>query len=288
MRVKIQTIGDIGKYLAGELNAIYPAPEIQAITSIVIMTLFQIDKLHQFAEPGTPVSENKAAEITRICLELKTGIPLQYILGETVFYGCRIRVNEHTLIPRQETEELVDLIVKENKGFDGRIIDLGTGSGCIAIALSKHLPHSQVTGIDLSAEALELASENALLNNTKISFKNEDILNLKETDLGAASIIVSNPPYVRESEKAKMNRNVLAFEPHEALFVTDSDPLIFYRSILSSARFILKAGGLIYFEINEAFGREMEQLLAAMKFSGIRIIKDINGKDRIVKARYNG
>jgi release factor glutamine methyltransferase len=288
MSVKIQTIGDIGKFLSQELHSFYPAREISALTSIIIMTVFNLDKLHQLAEPGLIVPKKAAERIINICQELKTGKPIQYILGETIFYGCRIMVNSHTLIPRQETEELVDIIISENRGFRGKIYDFGTGSGCIAIALSKNLPGAEVTAIDISEGALELAARNAILNNVRIIFKKADLLDLKSAGLPRVSVFVSNPPYVRESERSAMNKTVLDFEPGDALFVTDADPLLFYRAILNCRNFLLLPGGLVYFEINEALGSEMQKLMADAGLSDVNVVRDLNGKNRIIKGRYNG
>jgi release factor glutamine methyltransferase len=219
---------------------------------------------------------------------LKTGKPLQYILGETNFYNCIIKVNNETLIPRPETEEFVDLIVKENKGFRGTILDVGTGSGCIAVALAINLPGSMVTGIDISEGAIALARENAALNNASVVFFGADILNFDTDCFANTDIITSNPPYVRESEKRQIARNVIDFEPHSALFVPDSDSLKYYKSIMKLANFIHSPGGRIYFEINEAFGHDMTRLLEENGYSGIEIARDLNGRERIIKGTRNG
>jgi release factor glutamine methyltransferase len=283
MGINIHEIKDIRKYLAKELKGLNPEKEINAIASIIIMTLPGIKRLHQFYDSDQPVSPEFALKVMGICNELKMGKPIQYILGETIFYDCVIKVNHETLIPRQETEEMIDLIIKENKGFNGTIVDVGTGSGCIAIALSKNLPDAKVTGIDISEGALKLAGKNALLNNVNVRFIKADIFNFNLTTVSDVGILVSNPPYVRDSEKQYMNRNVLGFEPHHALFVPDSDPLIFYRAILKLPKNILNSVAKIYFEINEAMGSKMFELLATFNYSEIRIFKDINGKDRIIK-----
>jgi release factor glutamine methyltransferase len=288
MGIKIQTIKDIRQYLSDELNDSFSGPEIGAITNIIIKTLFSFTKLHTMAFPESPVSQKKVHEIIRICRELKTGKPIQYILGETNFYNSIIKVNNETLIPRPETEELVDFVIKENKGFAGTILDVGTGSGCIAIALAINLPGTAVTGIDISEGAVETARQNASLNKTDVTFKKADILNIGSFSPGAIDIIVANPPYVRDSEKKHMSINVLDFEPHAALFVPDSDPLVHYRAILNFSRTVLNSGGKVYFEINEAMGNLMSELLQAYGYSEVEIIKDINGKDRIIKGIKNG
>ncbi len=289
MGIKIQTIKDIRLYLAGELKGSYPEQEIRSLSNIVIRSVMALEGMHQAYQSDQSVTRLEADAIMNICRELKAGKPVQYILGETVFYDCKIRLNSATLIPRPETEELVDLVIKENVGFTGYILDFGTGSGCIAIALSANLPGSFVTGTDISAEALSLAEENALQNNVRVKFLWDDILGNNSSHLGNADIIVSNPPYVRDSEKEFMSKNVLDFEPHLALFVDDSDSLIYYRAIISKAEKILLPGGKIYFEINEAMGSSMVSLLASSGYYAVVLLKDINGKDRFIKGvKYGG
>lgn len=283
MGYNIRIIKDIKPYLARELIEIYPEPEINALATIIIKTLFGVSRLHAITQPQDPISKKKADEIITICNELRSGKPLQYILEETSFYNCIIRVNPHVMIPRPETEELVDLIIKENRGYRGEILDAGCGSGCIAIALAVNLPGTKVTGIDISEQAIRISQENALLNNAVVSFLQTDILNpgLKSPD--SMGIIVSNPPYILESEKVHIAKNVLDFEPHRALFVPDSDPLLYYRAILKMAEKVLIPSGKVYFEINEAFGLQMTGLLKSTGFSSVEVIRDINVKDRIVK-----
>ena len=288
MGVNIQTIKDIRFYLAKELGEIYQEPELTALANIIIRTVTGITKLHQLHNSEQVVNREQGIKIIEICKELKSGKPVQFVLGETTFYDCVIRLNSATLIPRPETEELVHLIIKENKGYHGGIIDFGTGSGCIAIALAANLPGSTITGIDISEDAIHIARENALLNNVNVSFAIEDIFNFDVRSVNKAGIIVSNPPYVRNSEKQFMSKNVLDFEPHIALFVNDSEPLVYYKAILSIADKILIPDGRIYFEINEALGGPMVNLLASFAYSDIQVIADINNKDRIIKGTKNG
>jgi release factor glutamine methyltransferase len=210
------------------------------------------------------------------------------VLGETEIYGLRFRVDPHVLIPRPETEELVDIIIKENIGFYGRIIDFGTGSGCIAVSLGKHLPQARVTATDISQEALIVAKENAALNGVNINYIRSDIMMQHEIIDGRFGIVVSNPPYIRESEKRLMHKNVLGFEPALALFVPDNDPLKFYLRILEVSRNLLEPGGKIYFEINEAMGNQMTETVDKAGFREVRIVKDLNGKERIIKGIFNG
>lgn len=287
MGVKIRTIKEIRSSLSTELNGMYPEQEINALANIIIRTLPQAEKLHQIYDPGLILDDENITRVTDLIEELKQGRPIQYILGSSEFYKCIIRVTEATLIPRQETEELVDLIIRENRGFTGKILDIGTGSGCIAISLAKNITASSVTGTDISHDALLVARENARLNKVKVEFIEEDIFNPHRLLTGKQDIIVSNPPYVLFSEKVLMSRNVLEHEPHEALFVNDSEPLIFYKSILLTAEKILQPGGKVYFEINETMGSNMISLIETFRYSDIKLFKDINGKDRIIRGILN-
>jgi release factor glutamine methyltransferase len=287
MGVKIQTIKDIRFYLAKELPGIYNSSEIRVLADLLIKTVTGRTKLHQLYDDLYPVSTSEASQIIEFTNQLKTGKPVQYIVGETIFYNCKIKLDSSTLIPRPETEELVDLIIRENKDYNGNIIDFGTGSGCIAIALAVNLPLAALTGIDISEDALRIAGENANMNNIKVRFIKEDILDFNKDSAGKAGIVVSNPPYVRNSEKALMGKNVLDFEPHQALFVTDSDPLKYYNAILDLAEHILLPPGRIYFEINEAMGRSLVHLMKSYGYSEVEIVSDINDKERIIKGRKN-
>jgi release factor glutamine methyltransferase len=286
MGLKILTIKDINIYLAEELHGLYPASEISAFANI-IRTKFNFTKLQMAAYPETMVKPSVGKEIKAICHELKSGKPIQYILGETTFYNCTIKVNGATLIPRPETEELVDLIVKENKGFSGSILDIGTGSGAIAIALAVNMPGCTVTGTDVSEEALLVAAENNKVNSAAVRFICDDIFRTPPGIFADIGIIVSNPPYVRESEKKLMATNVLGFEPHSALFVPDEDPLKYYSAILKLARTSLLKEGKLYLEINEALGLETSLLVTSHGFRETSIIQDLNGKERFVKAIKN-
>lgn len=228
------------------------------------------------------MSESELLKFHYAIKDLKKFKPVQFITGSQFFYDNDFKVSEHTLIPRPETEELVDLIVKENTNFNGRILDIGSGSGAIAISLDKALENSKVTAFDVSKKALETAEYNNSALKSNVNFQYQDIL--KPTYIGEAfDIIASNPPYVLESEKELMQANVLEFEPHLALFVEDSDPLLFYKSIVQFCKSKLKSNGKLYFEINEKYGVETAKLLIDNNFSGVEVIKDMQGKDRIVK-----
>jgi release factor glutamine methyltransferase len=287
MNVKTQTLKEIRNYFTTRLKKIYPEQEISSITNLIFKTLLGIERLHLLTEPNQIISSLLVNQIIQICHELETGKPIQYILGETSFCNCIIKVNNQTLIPRPETEELVELIIMENIGFKDRILDIGTGSGCIAIAIKKNLEEAELTGIDISDGALQMASNNAKLNKVNVSFLKRDILKYDSGTIPYAEIIVSNPPYVMESEKLKMKKNVLDFEPHNALFVPDEDPLIFYNAIIDLSLKNLLNGGRIYFEINERKGGEICALLESAGYSEVRIIKDINSKERFVIGRLH-
>jgi release factor glutamine methyltransferase len=287
MSVKIQTIKEIRPFLERELASMYPSTEIRAFNNIIIKTVFKTSKLHNPALPESLLTKKQANQIVSICRELKGGTPLQYVLGETSFYNCTIKVNKDTLIPRPETEELVNLIIKENRGFKGSILDAGSGSGCIAIALAKNLPGALVAGFDISEGAISIARENALLNNAIVDFFTADMANFNYNSARKTDIIVSNPPYVRELEKKLMAGNVLNHEPHSALFVPDYVPLIYYKYILDIAKGILSVRGRIYFEINEAMGSEMKDLLSGHGYSDIVITRDLNDRERMIKGTRN-
>jgi release factor glutamine methyltransferase len=230
-----------------------------------------------------------------ILSDLKIEKPIQYILGETEFFGLRFEVNENTLIPRPETEELVELIIKEEgkgKREEGKvkILDIGTGSGCIAISIAKNIPTAEVFAIDVSEKALAVAKKNSEINSTKVNFINADILKIDDVTelstfdfrLSTFDLIVSNPPYVRNLEKAEIKPNVLEYEPHLALFVEDNDALLFYRKIAQLAIKNLAVNGKLYFEINQYLGKETVQLLESLAFKNVELIKDIYGNDRII------
>ena len=237
-------------------------------------------------QPDSTFSEKQIEVWNAILAKLQQEIPIQYILGKTHFYGLDFEVDENVLIPRPETEELVDWIVTNqqiNKSTNQQILDIGTGSGCIAISLAKNLPAAKVSAVDVSENALSVAQKNATLNQVDVTYIHQNILETE--DLHAAfDIIVSNPPYVRNLEKAEIKKNVLAHEPHLALFVEDHDALIFYRKIAELAQKNLKANGQLYFEINQYLGKEMVDLLESMGFVAVALRKDIYGNDRMIMA----
>ncbi|MEG2513888.1 MAG: peptide chain release factor N(5)-glutamine methyltransferase, partial [Bacteroidaceae bacterium] len=218
-----------------------------------------------------------------ILVRLQKHEPIQYIIGSTIFYGLKLKVDRNVLIPRPETAELVEMIIEENAERTLKIVDIGTGSGCIALSLSAHLPLAEVSAWDISEGALQLAKQNAETLSLKVHFEQRDALNLpviKEK----YDVIVSNPPYVRESEKAEMETNVLDWEPALALFVSDEDPLLFYRKIAEFGKQSLLPNGTIYFEINQTFGQQTKEMMEQLGYTQVEIIKDMFGKDRIAKA----
>ena len=269
-----------------QLSGLYTEREINSLSELIIKTVFNVDRLHAISDNRLVLTSEIDNRLQDIIMELRTGRPVQYIIGETEFYNCRIKVRESVLIPRQETEELVDLIIKENPDFNGNILDIGTGSGCIAIALAKYICSASVTGIDKTKDILSLAQENAELNNASVTFSLFDINHPPYVSSEKYNIIVSNPPYVRESEKKYMNINVLDFEPDSALFVPDSDPLIFYRKIIELMPSMMLPGGSVYFEINEAMGKEICEMMKRYSMKEVSLINDINGKQRIAKGKY--
>lgn len=278
------TIQSTINYIKKELEELYHARETESMAYILLEYVLNNSKNQIQLNRTENITNDHFNQIDTYTQELKTSKPIQYILGETVFYDLTFKVNEHTLIPRQETEELVHAIINENQQEGLHILDIGTGSGCIPISLAKNLQKALISSADISAKAIEKAKENALLNQVDINFMHRDILNWKKFDWDNFDIIVSNPPYVTETEKSKMDKNVLDHEPHTALFVSDHDPLIFYRTIAEFALLHLKKKGKLYFEINESLGPEMVALLEKYEFESIHLTTDINGKNRMVSA----
>jgi release factor glutamine methyltransferase len=231
-----------------------------------------------------PLPPEDAAAVIAAAKRAAAGEPLQYITGSTLFCGHRIIVEPGVLIPRPETEEMTAMMIDENPGFTGSALDLGTGSGCIAVSVAAAFPHATVFAADNSEKALAVAALNASANKTPVNFLRLDILSAQPSEFPPCSIIISNPPYVRQSEKKLMRTNVLDHEPPEALFVNDDDPLVFYRRIASIADSSLPVNGKIYLEINEALGRETAELFKENGFKDITVTEDINGRKRFLKA----
>ncbi len=271
-------------YIKNELESIYSSREGESIAYILLEELLNYSRTQIQLNKTEAIQDEQFEKIKEYIADLKENKPIQYVLGEADFYELKFKVNQHTLIPRPETEELVHAIIHENQEAKLNILDIGTGSGCIPICLAKHLVEANVSSGDISPGAIQTATENAERNKVQVTFDERDILNWEAYEWEQLDIIVSNPPYVTNAEKEKMEKNVLDFEPHTALFVSDQDPLIFYRRIAELAKEHLKKGGKLYFEINESLGKEMTELLEQKGFSSIQVRKDINGKDRMMSA----
>jgi len=268
-----------------KLSEYYEINELQSLYFIMMDDGFGYSKTNILTNYDTIVPENEFQKITEIVSRLQKNEPIQYILGKTTFCDLTFSVKSGVLIPRPETEELVQMILLNNKEKEEiHILDIGTGSGCIPISLAKFLPNAKVTSIDISEKCLEIAQSNAQRNEVSIDFILANILD-ESIQFQKLDIIVSNPPYVLDSEKALMKPNVLEHEPHLALFVSDNDPLLFYRVIIEKAKKWLKSQGTLYFEINEQFAREIEVYALANGFSSAHCFKDIFGKDRILKIK---
>lgn len=279
----MQTVNDIKNEIKHTLSPIYNIEEINSFIYIIFEHILRYAKIDILLRKDEKIDDSDYKNITDIVKRLLKHEPIQYIIGETEFYNLIIKVNEYTLIPRPETEELVDLIINDNKHRNISILDIGTGSGCIAISLAKYLSNAKVSAIDISNQAIEMAKLNAQNNNVQINFIVQDILKIEKLEI-KYDLIVSNPPYIRISEKDRMHKNVLDYEPHSALFVSDNDPLVFYRTIAKFAKKHLNDNGTLYFEINEALGEETKKMLLHLAFKNISVLKDIFEKDRIIKA----
>lgn len=270
-------------YIRSRLQPYYTAEEVSALSRIVCCDLLGQAPTDYYLGKDIVLSSKKEQELEDILQRLSRFEPLQYIEGRTLFLGRELWVAPGVLIPRPETEELVELMLKEIPA-DARILDVGTGSGCIAISLAKELPDALVTAWDVSPEALSVARVNARKLQANVRFVECDVLACQVDKAGLYDVIVSNPPYVTEAEKADMEPNVLQWEPSLALFVPDDDPLHFYRRIAVLGRDMLADGGRLYFEINRAYGREMVEMLRTMGYVRVRVEKDLSQNDRFVIA----
>ncbi|OPZ11677.1 MAG: Release factor glutamine methyltransferase [Bacteroidetes bacterium ADurb.BinA261] len=273
---------DPSAYILSQLSGIYPKSEINYLIRIILHKVCGLSTTDIALRKFNDLSDTQFANIIEIVSRLRNHEPIQYILGKAEFYNLQLQVNPAVLIPRPETEELIDWILSEKKSFR-YILDIGTGSGCIAIALAKNISKSEVDAWDISLAALKTANVNAKNNNVRINFNQVDILN-DEMEYKTYDLIVSNPPYIAESEKQAIEPNVLDFEPHLALFVPDSDPLIFYRKIADLAIKLLIPGGELFFEINRAKGSDIVSLLTQKGFTGVQLRKDLSGNERMIKA----
>ena len=298
-------IKELKTYFFNELIEIHGQDEVESFFFILTEYLHGLKRIDLALVPNFEISKEEVRKWETIISELKTEKPIQYIIGETWFYDSKFYVNEHTLIPRPETEELVDWIVESQKskvksqkidqddvissGVEMRILDIGTGTGCIPISIKKNIPQAEVFAIDISEEALKVAKRNAVENNVEVNFILQDILEVEKLSIInyqlpiKFDVIVSNPPYVRNLEKQEIKKNVLEYEPHLALFVEDNDALLFYRKIAQLAKESLTENGQLFFEINQYLGKETVELLEQLGFKNIELQKDIYGNDRMIK-----
>ena len=297
------TLKNFRTYFTDTLKEIYPKTEIDTFFFLLIEEKLNLRRVDSVMQPDFLIADAILSELKIIIRRLQEEEPIQYILGNTDFYGLPFKVNKNTLIPRPETEELVEWITKEvtelqsnkvakldidvistiNKEKTLSILDIGTGTGCIPISLAKNLSDVEISAIDISSKALEIARQNATLNKVDVSFLEMDILETRELPQ-QYNLIVSNPPYVRELEKVEISNNVLENEPHLALFVKDDNPLIFYSKIADLAKSNLKKDGLLFFEINQYLGKETVEMLKQKGFNMVELKKDLFGNDRMVKA----
>ena len=283
----MQTIID---YIKNELKPFYPDSEIKSFIRLILEHVCHISSYEISTGKDTKISAIEQLEIERVVASLKEYKPIQYILGETEFFGLTFSVNQSVLIPRPETEELVELILKNHPEENLKILDIGTGSGCIAISLAKNMPSATVYAIDISEDALFTAKENAIRNQVEIQFYRQDILSdnviakARHCTEHSLDIIVSNPPYVTPKEKSEIQDNVIKYEPHTALFVPQDNPLLFYERIADIGHSLLNKSGSLYFEINPLYGKEICRLLQAKDYSDVKLHQDISGKDRMVSA----
>ncbi|SHI48255.1 peptide chain release factor N(5)-glutamine methyltransferase [Flavobacterium haoranii] len=279
-----------------QLENIYDVEEIDIFFFMITEHFYKIRRIDFSLKPDFEIQN--IAEWETIISDLKQEKPIQYILGEAWFYGLPFKVNENTLIPRSETEELVEWIIESQKyvtssGVERTILDIGTGTGCIPISLKTNLPEAEVFAIDISEEALEVAKFNAKQNEVQVNFIQSDILKVEDLlslraesrSLPKFDVIVSNPPYVRNLEKVEIKKNVLEYEPHLALFVEDNDALLFYRKIAQLALQALKPSGFLFFEINQYLGKETVEMLIQLGYQNIELRKDLKGNDRMIKCK---
>lgn len=276
-------IASVMGYFHLKLDSLYTFEEVESFFWILLDSELGLTRLNVMMDPELRMTESQLLVFIGFSKRLAKFEPVQYIAGSTNFRGLHFKVNSSVLVPRPETEELVSWVNDTIKNSEVKIIDIGTGSGCIPISIKKQFPLSEVAGLDISEEALTVAKENAFSNNVHVDFRLGNALQLSDEDAGY-DIVISNPPYVLHSEKEKMRKNVLDFEPHLALFVEDEDPLLFYRKIAQWAITALKPQGSLFFEINEQYGTETINLLQGLGFKNCELRKDFYDKPRMVKA----
>ncbi len=276
------------EYIRKELSSFYPPSEINGLIHYVFDQVLRISKTKRIAYPDKKLQKSECNKIELIITRLKNYEPIQYITGKCEFYGYEFGVEPGVLIPRPETEELVDWVTGSIEEKHHYILDIGTGSGCIAISLAKEIPGRFIYATDISEKSLETAKKNTIKNNIHVEFQQHDILGFRKSSWPGKirfDVIVSNPPYVKKSEKKMMGANVVNYEPHMALFVDDNDPLLFYRAICKFSLKYLKPGGLLFFEINEALGPETVDLMSTCGFQNLSIKQDMNRKNRMIRGQ---
>lgn len=279
------TLKELKSTFITQLSEVYPSQEVESIFTVLSEYFLNYTRLETVLKADESLSEEIIKHFENAISRLKRQEPVQYICGQTEFYSLPFKVDKHTLIPRPETEGLVQWIIDDENKKQTKsktLLDIGTGSGCIAISLAKNLKDIDVSALDFSPEALKTAHKNSVLNSVKVTFFELDLLD-EQTLPQRYDIMVSNPPYVRELEKSNMRSNVLEYEPKSALFVTDKDPFLFYRRIARLANLYLTDNGRVYFEINEYLSDELKALLLTERFTDIEVRKDIFGKDRMIK-----
>ena len=281
----IITMRDYFRYFMDQLSAIYMAKEAESIFYILLEDLLGISKADLYTKSIIP-GRKESSILKKALLKLLDHMPIQYVTGKTIFYGCPIILNKSVLIPRPETEELVSLFINENKKKNPSVMDIGTGSGCLAIAIKKSIPGAKVYGTDVSEKAMVLARDNAKLNQVEVVIFRLNILSKKLRSKGMPFLdyIISNPPYVIESEKKHMDKNVTKYEPASALYVPDDHALMFYEAIADFGKMNLVRGGEIYVEINESLGEEIKNLFILSGYKNVKVLQDMSGKDRFGKA----
>lgn len=281
-------VEDFARSLRARLEGMYGTGEATAMVRLIFNVMKGWSATDMIVNADREISDMFRNQVGKVMERIERGEPIQYVLGTARFYGMDLKVDSRVLIPRPETEELVDMIVARFKNReDLKVLDIGTGSGAIAIALSRNLPFSDVTGIDLSEGALQVARENAADLHACISLIHADIFKwMPEPD--SLDIVVSNPPYIPEEEKRDMETNVLDYEPASALFVPDSDPLVYYRRIAEVASVGLRVDGRIYFEINPRFAEQIKKMLEERGYLDVEVTQDISRRDRFVSARKGG
>lgn len=287
----METVKDAYNQFKAQLAPLYSAQEADAMASLVLsdLTGYSKAKLKAFADDR--ISQEHQLQLHQILKELATGKPVQYVLDHADFYGLDFKVTPATLIPRPETEELVQWVLETLSDVNQpTVLDIGTGSGCIPITIKHQMPDSKVFAIDISSDALTVAIDNARMNEVEVTFVEADILNMQAEEIEKQNyqVIISNPPYVTETDKLQMHKNVTEFEPHTALFVPDINPLLFYIAITDFAATHLTKGGFLFFEINESYGTETIEMMKQKGFVNAELRQDLMGRDRMIRAEWPG